>query len=611
MGIVDEDVVRVRQTADIVAVVSQHTQLRKVGQRWSGLCPFHQEKSPSFSVNGTDGLYYCFGCRAKGDVITFVREIEHLDFVGAVEWLAARFGVTLHYTEADEGESRKRQKQLRETMERAVAWYHDRLLTGVDAGPARAYLRSRGFDRAMVEQYRLGWAPDDWDQLCRHLRVAEDVLVDCGLGFRNRAGRQQDFFRGRVLFPIFDDQGRPVAFGGRKLPGAEGPKYQNSRENALYNKGRTLYGLNWAKADVVQSGEVVVCEGYTDVIGFFRAGVPRAVATCGTALTEDHVRSLKRFTNRLVLAYDADEAGQAASERVYEWEQRHEIEVSVIRLPPGADPDELSRDDPGALARAVAEARPMLGFRLDRVLDAADLTTPEGRSRAATHAVAVIAEHPSPLVRDQYLLQVAATCRVEPDLLRGELARPGARPRTRTSTPRSQKPETADDGSGRFDDGDPFFAGLAAERPAPVRESAELEALRMLVHRRADIEGWLTPSLFADDRTRDAFRRLIAQPDLHLLLEEAPTALADLLGRLAVEESTATIDDIVVRLTQEGARRMLRRLEQEAAVAEDPMAFAPSIRWLTLQQEVLAAEEVSPEDLTTVIGWIDEHSDPA
>jgi len=327
MGIVDEDVVKVREMADIVAVITQHTQLRKVGQRWSGLCPFHTEKSPSFSVNGVEGLYYCFGCRASGDAITFVREIEHLDFVGAVEWLANKFGVTLRYTDHDEGASRKRHRQLQETLARAVAWYHDRLLTGPDAGPARAYLRSRGFDRELVDANQIGWAPDGWDLLARSLHVPDDVLVDTGLGFRNKANKQQDFFRARILFPIFDDQGRPVAFGGRKLPDAEGPKYQNSRENPLYNKSRTLYGLHLAKADMVNSGQAVVCEGYTDVIGFFRAGVPRAVATCGTALTEEHVRSLQRFTKKLVLAYDADEAGQAASERVYEWEQLYEIEV--------------------------------------------------------------------------------------------------------------------------------------------------------------------------------------------------------------------------------------------------------------------------------------------
>src|SRR5207249_6362593 len=199
----------------------------------------------------------------------------------------------------------------------------------------------------------------------------------------NRAGRQQDAFRGRVMFPIFDAGGSPVAFGARVLPGADGPKYKNSQETPVYSKSRTLYALNWAKADVVTAGEVIVCEGYTDVIGFFQAGLPRAVATCGTALADEHFRTLKNFARRVVLAYDADAAGQAAAERFYAWEQRYEVDIAVAVLPEGADPGDVARSDPGALKAAVAEARPFLAFRLQRVLDAADLRSPEARARAA------------------------------------------------------------------------------------------------------------------------------------------------------------------------------------------------------------------------------------
>src|SRR5690606_17280166 len=395
MGIVDEDVAKVREATDIVALISQYTQLKRTGQRWMGLCPFHAEKTPSFSVNAADGLYYCFGCQVRGDAITFVREKEQLDFVGAVEHLAGRAGITLRYDDHDEGAGRKRRARLFELTEQAAQWYRERLRTSPDAAAARAYLRSRGFDAEEVEHYRLGWAPDAWDQLARHLRVGRADLEATGLGFQNRAGRLQDFFRGRILFPIFDDRGRVLGFGGRKLPDAEGPKYQNSRDNELYNKSRVLYGLNWAKADVVQQGEVVICEGYTDVIGFARAGIPRAVATCGTSLTEEHVKQLKRYTRRLVLAYDADEAGQAAADRVYAWEQAHDVEVAVVPLPAGSDPDELARTSPETLHELVAAARPFLAFRVDRVLDAADLRTPESRARAADAALEVVAEHPN------------------------------------------------------------------------------------------------------------------------------------------------------------------------------------------------------------------------
>ena len=207
-------------------------------------------------------------------------------------------------------------------MERAVAWYHERLLAAPDAGPARDYLRSRGYTGDTVRRFRLGWAPDDWDALAKALDLPPAVLSDAGLGFVNRRDRQQDAFRARVLFPICDPSGRPVALGGRILPGRTGhdgrsePKYKNSQESPIYQKRRTLYALNWAKDDIIASEEVVVCEGYTDVIGFFTAGMPRAVATCGTALAEDHFKLLRNFAKRIVLAYDADAAGQAAVARV-------------------------------------------------------------------------------------------------------------------------------------------------------------------------------------------------------------------------------------------------------------------------------------------------------
>ena len=244
----------------------------------------------------------------------------------------------------------------------------------------------------------------------------------------------QDFFRGRVLFPICDPSGRPVALGGRILPPRPGqappdrpePKYKNSQESPIYSKRRTLYALNWAKKGIIAQGEVVVCEGYTDVIGCFQAGVPWAVATCGTALAEEHFTLLRNFAKRIVLAYDADAAGQSATSRVYEWERKHEVDVVVADLPGGSDPGELARTDPTELARAIKEARPFLQFRVDRMLQAGDLTTAEGRARAAEAALTAVAEHPDDLVRDQYVMQLADRCRARPGQAAGA---PGPPPR--------------------------------------------------------------------------------------------------------------------------------------------------------------------------------------
>jgi DNA primase len=538
VGIVDEDVVRVRDSVDMTAVVGQYLQLKRVGRRFVGLCPFHAEKTPSFSVNAEQGLYYCFGCQAKGDVITFVREIEHLDFVGAIESLAGRAGITLRYTDRVEGEGRKRRAALVDAMAKAVDWYHERLLSAGDAGPARGYLRSRGIDGDVVRQFRIGWAPEAWDELARALRLPDHVWQSSGLGFLNRHNRQTDAFRGRILFPIYDVQGDPVAFGGRALPGAEGPKYKNSPETPIYTKSKVLYGLNWMKTEIVAENEAVVCEGYTDVIGFAQAGYRRAVATCGTALTEDHLHLLGRFAKRVVLAFDADAAGQHAAERFYAWERKLELEVLVADLPAGVDPGDLAQRDPARLRASVDDAKPFLQFRIDRVLAAAKLGAPEGRAAAAEAALDVIREHPSELVRDQYVMTIADRCRVDPDRLRARLRTQGG---TRVRVDR------------------------APTRPVgELHDNPELEVLRHAIQSPAELASYLTDDLFADERNLAVYRALAASATLHEALERADAGAAELLQRLAVEETDSDPFDALARLVSEAVRREMRALGAEA-----------------------------------------------
>ncbi len=543
MGIPDEDVARVRAATDIVALIGEHAALKRQGQRWVGLCPFHGEKTPSFSVNAEEGFYYCFGCQAKGDAITFVREVEHLDFVDAVRRLADRTGIAIR-EEGGSGVEGRRRKAILDALERATEWYHERLLTADDAGQARDYLRSRGYDGEVVRRFRLGWAPDGWDALCTALRLDEATATGTGLGFVNRRGRLQDAFRARVLFPICDPAGHPVALGGRVLPGSDDPaKYKNSAETPVYSKRRTLYALNWAKAEIVRSGEVVVCEGYTDVIGCFGVGIERAVATCGTALAEEHVRLLRNFATRVVLAFDADGAGQAAAGRFYEWERRLEIDVAVAALPAGADPGDLARTDPEALRAAVEQAKPFLLFRVERILDAADLTTAEGRARAAEHALAAVAEHPLDLVRDQYLMVVAERCRLDPARLRDRLdgiRRTGALPADAPSAREQQR-----NGSARS-------SGAREFRPG-------LEALRLAIHRPDDVADRLEAALFRDDVQRASFVALESADDLHDAIAEAPPEVAELLARLTVEEPLAEPDEVMVQLVRDAARRRARR----------------------------------------------------
>jgi DNA primase len=574
VGILPEDVARVRAASDLVAIASEHIALKRVGRRYQGLCPFHAEKTPSFSVNQAEGLYYCFGCGAKGDVITFVREVEHLDFAAAVERLAARAGMQLHYDDASSGPAaaeRHRVGVLREALARAVDWYHDRLLSAPDAAAARHYLRAeRGYDGQVVRSYRLGWAPDGWDALARALRLPDDVLRDTGLGFVNARGRQQDGFRGRVVFPIFDQRGDPIGLGGRALPGGPPPKYRNSPETPLYKKSRVLYGLNWAKGAVVEKGEVVICEGYTDVIGLHQAGVPQAVATCGTALGEEHVQVLKNFARRLVLAYDADSAGQDAAARVYEWERRFEIDVAVAALPPGADPADLARKDPEALGAAVDEARPFLAFRLERVLAAADLRSLEGRARAAETALAVVAEHPGELVRDQYVMAVADRTGIDADRLREWLRRPPGASRRPTVT---REP-------GRTD----------------VLPDAEAQVLRVAVHRPEELADQLHEALFRPGLGRRTYVALATSQTLHEAIANADPPCADLLQRLAVEDDHGEAPDI--------GSLALGTVDRLLEAAGKKGEASPDIPWLQQIRSELKEPTTARDATDRLVRWL-------
>jgi DNA primase len=623
MAIPDEDVARVRAATDIAALVGEHASLKRVGRRLTGLCPFHQEKSPSFSVNPEEGLYYCFGCGASGDTISFVRAVDGVDFVEAVERLAGRAGIAIRHDGAGSAAAKAdhaRRQALLDTMADAVAFYHDRLLKHPDAGAARHYLRARGYDGAVVRRFSLGWAPTGRDTLVKALDRPPRAIRETGLGYAMQSGALGDSFRGRVIFPIFDTSGRPIALGGRILPGggAEGPKYRNSPETPIYSKRRTLYGLNWAKTALLHSPEVVVCEGYTDVIGFFGAGVERAVATCGTALTDEHLRVLGSFAKRVVLAFDADEAGRSAAGRIYESERRHGLEIAVAALPAGRDPADLAREDPEALRKAVETAVPYLTFRIDRAMAAEDLHTAEGRVRAAEAALAVIAEHPNDLVRDQYLVQVADRSKIVPDQLRERLAgvrRGAGGQRTVVSGPPA-----------RAGDAPPEEASPRAERPSrSARRSEaydpEVRALTVAVHRPAEMAPHLHEVLFSGERARAAFRALCGSTSLHTAIDGSDPDTADLLLRLAVSEPEDDVDGAVVALVRAAAARAVADLGREARSADqeggtDPARVrevAVQLDWLLAESERLVGlgDVARADDADALLAWLVRHDQEA
>ena len=582
VAISESEIAQVRAATDIVALITEHVALKKAGRRWSGLCPFHGEKTPSFSVNAEEGRYYCFGCRVSGDQITFVREMMHLDFIDAVRLLADRAGIELHEDESA-GPARKDKADFMAAMDSAVTWYHERLLNGPDARGAREYLRARGITGEVARQFKLGWAPDEWDGLSTALSLTPKVLEGTGLGFVNKRDRKQDALRARVIFPIFDTSGKAIAVGGRILPGADAargdgrvePKYKNSPETAIYSKRRTLYALNWAKDDVIKSGEIIVCEGYTDVIACFMAGMPRAVATCGTALGEDHFRVMKNFAKRIVLAYDADNAGQSAAASVYQWEKSHEVDVAVARLPKGSDPAELAQKDPEALREAIANAVPFLQFRLERVLDAANIATPEGRARAAEQALSVIAEHPSDLVRDQYLLMVADRLRLDVGTLRPRVE---AKVRGVASAPIavvSAQPRRRDD----------------LPRPG-------LEALRLRLFFPDAVRDRLIAPYFVHDVQRLIFDGLTTGKSVSQVVDDlnatgeydAAAVLSELtVGELDREYTTDDVSAVVSQLLRAAVAAALKDIERDLrAQTMDPLVAMATIRDVKQRLDLLS-----------------------
>ena len=581
MAISDDDIDRVRATVSIVDVVGQHVQLRRTGRNWVGLCPFHGEKTPSFNVREETGRYKCFGCDASGDVFTFVQQTEHVDFIGSVEFLAAKAGIQLNYTSTGQSKDRARRKRLIEGMETAVEWYHQRLLTAPDARPARDYLRSRGIDGEIARQFRIGWAPDEWDALASQAGVEEKVLDDVGLAFRNRRNRMQDALRGRVVFPIMNDGGDPVAVGGRILPGSADPaKYKNSPETPIYTKSRVLYGLNWAKGEIVRQNLAVVCEGYTDVIGFHRSGVPTAVATCGTAFTEEHVKLLKRYTSRVVLAFDADAAGQGAAERFYEWERKYDIEVSVAKLLGGKDPGDLAQSDPESLPLAIEQASPFLAFRIDRVLSTMPSDTPEHRTRAAESAMAVVNEHPNVNVRKLYAGEVA----------------------TRLDLPVHDLVLVAEKG-GRA----PELTVPAARRRNAPRDNAEFAVLAVLVQDWDAVAPWLAGPLFSDTANRQAFDALVeSDGDLEIALDRLDGQARDVVERAAIVDVVVDAPMEARVLIAAAVRRELRRVIP-GADSERIASDAQARRLVEDLQDPHRAEDAAE----WLLGWLIEREEVA
>ncbi|HEX3172984.1 MAG TPA: DNA primase [Solirubrobacterales bacterium] len=424
----EESLERVKQAADIVEVISAHTDLRRQGARWVGLCPFHEERTPSFSVDAQEKLYHCFGCGVGGDTIKFVEEKEGLGFAEAVELLAERYGVELQREREDpRAEERRRQRRkLGDLLDRVAAFYAAFLWDSPEAAKAREYLAGRGLEEETLRAFGVGYAPSAWDTvLVRGQRAGFSVaeLRAVGLAQRGRSGGEYDRFRERIMFPIRDRRGRTVGFGGRAMRSDQGAKYVNTAETDFFHKSHMLYGIDMAKEAIAKAGRAVVVEGYTDVLALHQAGLGEAIGVMGTAITVEQVAALSGMVDEVVLALDADAAGQEAMLRAQRVAAGRRMRLRVAAMPAGEDPAEMIAAKGGAerFRALVGEAVELPVFQVDLVLGRTDVGSPTERDRALDEVAPILAGMGETASRDDLVRRVAERLDLEPALVMGRV----------------------------------------------------------------------------------------------------------------------------------------------------------------------------------------------
>jgi DNA primase len=453
MAFPESFVEEVRRAADIVRVVSEHVALKKMGTSWKGLCPFHNEKTPSFNVRQEPAVFHCFGCGEGGDVFKFLMLRERVSFPEAVEMLARRHGVPVPEGRVDAGPERKEREEMLALME-AAALHFTRTLWSPAGTRAREYLLGRGFERSTLEKLRAGAARDSWDDLLSTLRgkFSPALLAKAGLVVE-RQGKEghYDRFRDRAVFPITNESGKVVAFGARSLDGSE-PKYLNSPETPVYSKSRVLYGLSWARDAITREGRAVMMEGYLDVARAIEAGVTGAVATCGTALTGQHARLLARFAKTVVLNFDQDEAGQKAARRSLDVLLGEGLPVRIVELPAGHDPDTyLKAEGADAYRRRLDEAPDAVEWLMRRGVEAHDVQTPAGKGAFLADVMPALVRIQNAVERQAWLARVVERGGLDAGAAREELRRAmGGRPSAAGLATTSAVAEAAARGAARM-----------------------------------------------------------------------------------------------------------------------------------------------------------------
>jgi DNA primase len=580
----DETVDEVRARADLVEVVGEVVQLKRSGKEWKGKCPFHDDRTPSFYVVPQKGFYKCFGCGESGDVFTFVMKRTGMEFNDAVKQLGARFGVEVR-------EVRSRGEQEEDPLRPFYAanafardWFRHQLLDADKGAPARRYLESRGIDAETAERFGLGFAPDAWRGLreyAGHHELSDELLMEVGLlTTSERMSEPYDRFRNRITFPIESVGGKVVAFGGRVLgqAGKGVPKYLNSPESPIYHKGRTLYALGWNRNPIRREGVALVVEGYMDVVSLAAGGVEHAVATLGTAMTEEQAALLRRYTERALLLFDSDEAGLRATFRAGDVLLAAGIHPSVVTFPPGEDPDSVIRSEgETGLRRYLAEAVDIVDRKLQLLDERGYLESIDGIRRGLDKLLPTIRQTTDPALRDLYVAKLAERTGVRRETLEAELDRPDPRAH-RGSPARGAGPPGTTGGRGIASGGPGRPAGGRRPSRIPPGLGAERQLLKVLLHSREWVDRaaeQVGPDDFRDQVHREIFEHLLDDPELDPassgLGPEALRRWEDLRGDPGELSHTGQVFEAAVdRLRERQVQVRLEALRTKLRTTDDP-----------------------------------------
>jgi DNA primase len=563
---------RVKQQADIVRVVGEYVRLKKSGQNFSGLCPFHSEKTPSFAVHPVKQIYHCFGCGVGGDIFKFVMEMEKISFPEAIRAVAEKCGIAVPQARERSPEERRENQQRTSLVEmhREAAAFFAQQLNGTPEGrAAKAYLLDRGLDSEAMARFGIGFAPSGGDGLLRVMKQKhpEKVLEVSGLFSRDQSGRLYDRFRRRVMFPIANESGKIVAFGGRAL-GDDLPKYLNSPETPIYSKSNVLYHLDRAKESLRQRDFAVLVEGYMDAIAVALAGVSNVVASCGTSLTEPQVKLLNRFTRRIIVNYDPDTAGQAATERSLSVLLEQGVEVRVLALPGGKDPDSFIRaEGAAAYAKLLNEAPPYVDYLISRA-SKMDLTSAEGKLRAVNFLMPYVQRVPDRILRSEWATRIAQQLRIEEPVLR-ESMRKAANERRSEVKARPELVGRAGKPAERrlvqmLIEAEEFRSQLAQElRAGELHRGLETERILEVLVGACESGGRPDAASLAttlEDRDRRLLFEIAFEAGGQPSWEEAESCLAVLRRRRAEEELATVQKQIETQAAVAGSGGELRRL---------------------------------------------------